>query len=101
VPERRRRAPREEPGYRESAQKIEPDVQRCDELSQAAVARIERDAESCEIVIDGPLMDGHGPMRVSQASTYADFPEIQIFFTIHVPEADMCSLWFMRKAPTP
>jgi hypothetical protein len=101
VPGPHRRAPREESGYRESANQIESDVERCDKLTEAAVARIERDADNCEVVGGAPLMDGHGPLRVSQASSYPDWPELQVFFTLHEPDDDKCSLWFVRQAPGP
>ena len=93
----RNRVWREEKGYRASADAIDTDVLRVDELSAAAIAWIERDAESCSAVDDEPLIAGHGPMQVSQASTQPDMPELQVFFTIR-DDCD-CSLWRVRTVP--
>jgi hypothetical protein len=94
-----RRAPTEESQYQEAAKNVSADAQRFDELAAAAIARIERDAESCPTVDDKPLMPGHGQMRVSQASSDPFYPELEIFFTLHDPDDDKCSLWHVREAP--
>lgn len=79
---------REEPSYVAAAAKLEPDVERRDDLTKAILWQISVAAEQC------PEVPGT-PLRVARAQAVPGEEILRVFFTI---ESDaLCSLRFIDQ----
>jgi hypothetical protein len=87
------RASRENPSFTESAQAIEPDAKRLDEITDACRWLIEVNAESLPII-------GDSPFRMARAHAYPGGPILRILFTISADD-EFCDLWHADQVDDP
>lgn len=86
---------KEDGGWDECRQKIEPDAERFDDLFRAIGIALSRNPKACSTGLTGPD-DNH---RVLITEEYPGVPELWVYFRIEAGDACCALLWIERPEP--